>query len=390
MNHQAKIQAAVAGIVALGLASLVAAQPVKPKDGTEKCYGVAKAGQNDCGTGSTRARARAPRPTTTRPNGSTSPRAPARRWAARWWRRSRTQLLRERGRRPNAAPAAVSHSAMPFTLPLAAGIGLRSPHVREVLERKPAVPWFEIHSENYFADGGPALAALDRIRADYPIAMHGVGLSLGSADPLDREHLRKLARLADAHRTRGRLRAPVLERRRRPPLQRPAAPALHRGGARPRVRARARGAGRSRSHDRGRERVELLRVPRIDDPRVRVRRRPSPRAPAARLLVDVNNIYVNARNHGLDPVAYLAAIVRRGGRGDPPRRASTTADRSSSTRTARRSRREVWSLYAAAIERFGAVPTLIEWDTDIPAFAVLEREAATAQRVLDAHDRVAA
>jgi uncharacterized protein (UPF0276 family) len=69
--------------------------------------------------------------------------------------------------------------------------------VREVLDRRPAVPWFEIHSENYFADGGPVLAALEQIRADYPVALHGVGLSLGSTDPLDREHLRKLKRLAD-------------------------------------------------------------------------------------------------------------------------------------------------------------------------------------------------
>jgi len=68
--------------------------------------------------------------------------------------------------------------------------------VRDVLDGKPAVAWFEIHSENYFAEGGKATAALSRIRADYPIAMHGVGLSLGSADALDREHLRKLAHLA--------------------------------------------------------------------------------------------------------------------------------------------------------------------------------------------------
>lgn len=84
----------------------------------------------------------------------------------------------------------------PLFLPVNAGIGLRAPHVREVIERRPAIAWFEIHSENYFADGGPALRALEAIRADYPIAMHGVGLSLGSTDPLDREHLRKLARLA--------------------------------------------------------------------------------------------------------------------------------------------------------------------------------------------------
>src|SRR5258708_26724711 len=86
---------------------------------------------------------------------------------------------------------------MTINLPAAAGIGLRSPHVREVLERKPPVAWLEVHSENYFADGGPILASLDRIRADYPLSLHGVGMSLGSIDPLDPAHLAKLKRLAD-------------------------------------------------------------------------------------------------------------------------------------------------------------------------------------------------
>jgi uncharacterized protein (UPF0276 family) len=82
-----------------------------------------------------------------------------------------------------------------MSLPATAAVGLRAPHVREVLNTRPAVPWFEVHSENYFADGGPALAALLRIRADYPLSLHGVGLSLGSTDPLDRDHIAKLKRL---------------------------------------------------------------------------------------------------------------------------------------------------------------------------------------------------
>ena len=78
-------------------------------------------------------------------------------------------------------------------LPVAAGIGLRAPHVGYVKAERPSVAWFEVHSENYFADGGPAIAALERIRADYPLSLHGVGLSLGSTDPLSRSHLAKLA-----------------------------------------------------------------------------------------------------------------------------------------------------------------------------------------------------
>src|SRR5262250_2002393 len=81
-------------------------------------------------------------------------------------------------------------------LPEVAGIGLRAPHIAEVRSRKPAVGWFEVHSENYFVDGGPALEALDAVRRDYSIALHGVGLSLGSADAFDAEHLGRLRRLA--------------------------------------------------------------------------------------------------------------------------------------------------------------------------------------------------
>jgi uncharacterized protein (UPF0276 family) len=277
---------------------------------------------------------------------------------------------------------------MSSDLPVAAGIGLRAPHVRDVLEHKPAVSWFEVHSENYFADGGPVLAALDRIRADYPIAMHGVGLSLGSADPLDREHLRKLVRLA----------ARIA----------PAAVSEHLCWS---------GIG-------GRHFNDLLPLPytedaldhvcaRVQEVQEALRRAilvenvssyyafPESSMPeyafvaevatrtGCRLLVDVNNIYVNARNHGLDPQAYLAAIPRESvaeihlaGFDDSGLVVIDTHGAPVAP--------EVWSLYAAAIERFGAVPTLVEWDTDIPGLSVLLEEAAKAQRMMSMHARIAA
>ena len=76
------------------------------------------------------------------------------------------------------------------------GIGLRAQHHAEFLQRRPAVGWVEVHSENYFAAGSAQRDALGRVRADYPLSLHGVGLSIGSTDPLDRAHLRQLARLA--------------------------------------------------------------------------------------------------------------------------------------------------------------------------------------------------
>ena len=79
------------------------------------------------------------------------------------------------------------------------GIGLRQPHYREVFERLPELAFLEVHSENFFLDGGASMHALERARAAYPISLHGVGLSLASADALAGEHLAKLKRLIDPH-----------------------------------------------------------------------------------------------------------------------------------------------------------------------------------------------
>lgn len=267
------------------------------------------------------------------------------------------------------------------SLPPAAGLGLRAPHVTEVLRELPPIPWFEVHSENYFADGGPALVALERIRDHYPLSLHGVGLSLGSVDPLDIVHLAKLKRLVQR-----------IE---------PAAVSEHLCWS---------GVG-------GRHFNDLLPLPytaealdhvcaRVDAIQAHLGRRilvenvssyyafPENSMPeagfvaavAARtgcgLLLDVNNIYVNARNHGIDALAYLDAIPR-----DAVAEMHLAGFDASGaividTHGAPVAP-EVWALYAGAVARFGRVPTLVEWDTDIPEFAVLAGEAATAQAVLD-------
>lgn len=268
-------------------------------------------------------------------------------------------------------------------LPVAAGIGLRAPHLQHVLAQRPRIAWFEVHSENYFAAGGAVLAALDRIRADYALSLHGVGLSLGSTDPLDRVHLDTLKRLADR--------------------VQPAAVSEH----------------LCWSSVDGRHYNELLPLPYTDEALALVCARVSAvqdhlgrellvenlssyhafaestiaecdfvAAVAARtgcrLLVDVNNIHVNARNHGIDPHAYLAAIppaavaeIHLAGHDDS---GPIVIDTHGAPVAA-----AVWALFGDAIARFGRVPTLIEWDVDIPSFAVLEREAATAQSMLDHH-----
>lgn len=265
-----------------------------------------------------------------------------------------------------------------------AGIGLRTPHFEALAGRRPALSFLEVHSENYFADGGAALAALDRVRADYPVALHGVGMSLGSADPLDAGHVAKLARLAARIEPAavsehlcwsgvgGRHYNDLL------PLPYTAEALAH-------VCARVSAVQDALGRELLVENVSAYYAfPEDEIPEYEFVATVAART-GCRLLVDVNNIYVNARNHGIDPLAYLAAI--------PPAAVAEIHlagfDESGpiviDTHGAPVAP-EVWALYETAIARFGPVPTLIEWDTDIPEFAVLAREAATAQRVLAAHD----
>jgi len=273
------------------------------------------------------------------------------------------------------------------TLPCVAGIGLRAPHVAQVREERPPVGWFEVHSENYFLDGGPALAALDAVRSDYPIALHGVGLSLGSAGPLDAEHLRRLKRLSERiepaavseHLCWGRIDGRHLNDLLPLPFTREALSLVCE-----RVDAVQSALGRRllvenisaylRFESDAMAEWEFV---------AEVARRTG-----CRLLFDVNNVYVNAVNHGFDPLDYLAALsgdtvaeIHLAGFDD----SGACLIDTHGTRVAP----PVWGLYRATIERFGPKPTLIEWDTDIPAFEVLQEEAAIAQSVLEQLDAVA-
>jgi hypothetical protein len=286
--------------------------------------------------------------------------------------------------RPAALPQPAARGGPPHP---AAGVGLRTPHVREVLATHPPVAWFEVHSENYYADGGPALAALLRIRADYPLSLHGVGMSLGSADPLDRSHLAKLARLVA---------------RTEPTLV-----SEHLCWS---------GVG-------GRHLNDLLPLPYTEEALVHVAARIGEiqetlgrellvenvssyvgfadatipewefvaavaRRTGCKLLLDVNNIHVNAVNHGFDPDVYLAAIPGSAVAEIHLAGFDATGPCLIDTHGARVAP-DVWALYERAVTRFGPRPTLIEWDVDLPAFAVLQEEAAIAQSILDRDHAVA-
>ena len=262
-----------------------------------------------------------------------------------------------------------------------AGIGLRPPHYQAMLATAPSVSFLEVHSENFFGDGGQPLKYLRRFREDYPISTHGVGLSLGSTDPLDADHLRKLKRLVDAINpvlvsehlcwvgVNGRFLNDLLPL---PYTQESLEHVVRRVG----------------------ELQDFLKRPILIEnvssylefvdstiPEWEFVREVASRS-GCQILLDVNNIHVNATNHDFDALMYIDAIAP-GSVGEIHLAGfQDTGEILIDTHGATVSN-EVWRLYEHAIARFGAVPTLIEWDTDIPVLDVLLGEAEKANRVLD-------
>lgn len=280
-----------------------------------------------------------------------------------------------------------SESAGPRSrsLPARAGVGLRSPHVAEVLATRPAVHWIEVHPENYLG-GGPAGRALDALRQDYPVAFHAVGLAVGSAEGVDRCHLERIRSLLT--RVEPTLVSEHL--------------AWSRHGGRylnhllPLPYTEESLAVVSRNVDE--VQTTLGRRVLIENPSAYLRFTTSSipeaefltelvRQTGCGVLCDVNNVHVTAQNLGLDPIAYLDALpaaavgeIHLAGHSvnDVDGRTLLIDDHGSPVHAA------VWGLYEHALRRFGAVPTLIEWDTAIPALDVLMEEARRADaRLLD-------
>jgi uncharacterized protein (UPF0276 family) len=276
-------------------------------------------------------------------------------------------------------------SALRGPIPVSAGIGLRFPHHQPVLDTRPGVGWLEVHTENYMGGGRP-IEFLTTIRRDYAISLHGVGLSLGSAEGIDQAHLDAVQRVAECLEP-----CAVSEH-----LSWSVVGGIYLADLLPLPMTEEALAVVCRNVDAMQER--LGRTILIENPSSYIRYRHSAipewqflGAVAARtgcdILCDVNNIYVSACNHGFHPLAYLDGL--------PPARigeihlAGHTARTLANGVTVRiddhgsRVIPAVWSLYDAALARFGRVPTLIEWDTDVPDLGVLVAEAAEAQRRLD-------
>lgn len=270
--------------------------------------------------------------------------------------------------------------------PRLVGIGLRTPHVAEITATPPPVGWLEVHVENCLG-GGPARRALDAIRRAHPVSLHGVGLSLGSAEGLDHRHLERLVELVK------RIEPALVSEH----LSWSIAGGAYLNHLLPLPYTEESLALVCRHVSQAQEALgrRLL----IENPSSYLRFRHSPipepeflgelaRRTGCGLLCDVNNVFVSCRNLGQDPAAYLAALpsgaigeIHLAGHSsnDVDGRILLIDDHGSRVAPA------VWELYGQVVSRIGPRPTLIEWDTEIPALAVLLEEAAYADRVLQRH-----
>ena len=261
----------------------------------------------------------------------------------------------------------------------AVGIGLRQPHYREVFESRPVLGFLEVHSENFFLDGGASMHALERARAAYPLSLHGVGLSLGSADALAERHLAKLRRLVERVEP-----AWVSEH-----LCWGAVGGAHFNDLLPMPYSDSALAVMTERVDRVQS--ELKRPILIENVSAYFEYRDSAmtetafiaelaRRTGCGILLDINNLYVNAVNFGFDPVARLSELPGSA-IGEMHLAGHTVTEACLIDTHGTRVCEGVWSLYAQACRRFGPKPTLIEWDTDLPALAVLLDEAAKASQI---------
>ena len=272
------------------------------------------------------------------------------------------------------------------TLPARPGVGYKPQHFAAIMADPGPIGWLEIHAENYMGDGGRPLAQLRHLAAQFPISVHGVGLSIGGADALDRDHLARLRQLCD--------------------WLNPASFSEHLAWS---------------THD-GTYLNDLLPLPytdatlarvcdHVDQVQAALGRRMLLENPSSYLafaettmsevdflteiagrtgcglLLDVNNVYISAINQRVDPMATINAFpldlvgeVHLGGHDQD--RAEDGAILLIDSH-ARPVVDPVWALYAAVIAKGGARPTLIEWDNDVPEWPVLAAEAALAARVLE-------
>ena len=267
----------------------------------------------------------------------------------------------------------------------AAGVGLRFAHHRAVLDERPAAAWFEVHAENYMGDGGPPHRLLAEIRASYPVSIHGVGLSIGAAQPLDRAHVARLKKLL--HRYQPFLFSEHLAWSSHGDIfLNDLLPVPYDEETLSRVCEHidevqdALGMRMLLENPPTYVGFETTTMGEIEFLRAVVCHT------GCGLLLDVNNVFVSATNNGFDPTAYIDAFpveyvceIHLGGFAEAcdDQGAPLLIDDHGAEVA-----EPVWSLYGRALARTGPVPTLIEWDNQVPAFSVLVAQVARARSTL--------
>jgi uncharacterized protein len=284
-------------------------------------------------------------------------------------------------------PVADCHSPAPVRNVAArkVGVGFKPEHFEAILDARPRLGFFEVHAENYMGAGGAPHRRLDAIRELYPLSLHGVGLSIGSPGSLDSAHLQRLARAAKRF-------EPTL-------VSEHLAWSTHDGAflndLLPLPYTNETLARVSEHIDEVQN--ALGRTMLLENPSTYVVFEDSTwaetdflreiaRRTGCGLLLDVNNVFVSAVNHGFDPDLYLAHFpleavgeIHLAGYAEDSDDAGLPLlidAHNSPVRDA------VWSLYAATIRRLGPTPTLIEWDNDVPAWPALFSEARRAERAM--------
>lgn len=267
---------------------------------------------------------------------------------------------------------------------LLTGIGLRTKHYVEFLEKRPDVAWVEVHSENYFAEGGKSLHNLEKIRLDYPISLHGVGLSLGSTDELNWQHLKKLRDLTaridpclvsdhlswsslDGQYFHDLLPLPYTDETLKHMVLRiqQVQDYLHRQILIENISSYVGFESSTLSE------WDFLREVAVQS--------------GCGILLDVNNIYVNAVNLGFDPNIYINAIPAKLVQEIHLAGFTTTKIDDKEVLIDSHNRPvlpAVWDLFRQSITHLGTKPTIIEWDADLPALETLCLEAYRAEQII--------
>jgi len=261
------------------------------------------------------------------------------------------------------------------------GIGLRHQHFIEVIEKKPRIGWLEIHSENFFSQGGPAIQALLKTRELYPISLHGIGLSLGSADEVSRNHLANIKSLINRvspflvseHLSWSRIAGKYMPDLLPIPYTKESLDIFAKNVSIAQDFLQIEILLENPSSYLEYEMTEMREI----DFLVKLCQKTG-----AKILLDVNNVFVSCTNHGWNAIDYIDSIPKNlvkeihiAGHSTKKIGNEEIICIDSHDRTVCD---EVWDLYAYATQKFGPLHTLLEWDTELPDLRVLIKEASKA------------